>query len=304
MKFDFITGSARRLSRLALTAALAVFTISSIPAHAEDTLIWMGCGISKKAYMGKMAEAYTEKTGVRFRMAGGGATKGIRLTAAGKADVGGSCRYVLLRPRGEPMDGEEVDMIHVAWDALAVIVNRANPVDNLTLEQLKGIFTGRITNWSQVGGPDQPIRLLVRNGRVSGVGRLFRQLVLRDDLYEFPKSAAFFASSGPLERNLEKRPSLKFGIGVTGISSAKKTELKVLKIDGAAPDKEQIASGAYPLFRPLYMTLHKRPGKEARSFVDFVLSDEGQGIISQQGTVNLAEGRDLEPAWARNGLPL
>ncbi len=271
---------------------------------AEDKLVWMGCGISKKAYMGKMAKVYEEKTGIKFRMAGGGATKGIRLAATGKADVGGSCRYILLELNGKPLGTEDVNMIHVAWDALAVVVNKDNPVNSLTTSQLKGIFTGSINNWSSVGGPDQPIRLLVREGKISGVGRLFRQLLLEDENHEFLESSAFFASSGPLERNLEKRKSLQFGIGVTGISSAKKTKLKVLKIDGNGPTKEGIASGLYPMFRPLYMTLNKNPDAQSKVFVDFVLSKEGQEIISSQGTVNLAQGKKLEAKWKKKGLPL
>ncbi len=254
--------------------------------------------------MGKMAKVYEEKTGIKFRMAGGGATKGIRLAATGKADVGGSCRYKLLELNGKSIESEDVKMIHVAWDALAVVVNKDNPIDSLTSDQLKGIFTGKIKNWRSVGGPNQPIRLLVREGKISGVGRLFRQLLLKDETYEFLESAAYFASSGPLERNLEKRKSLKFGISVTGISSAKKTNLKVLKIDGNAPTKKSIASGLYPMFRPLYMTLNKNPDAQSKVFVNFVLSDEGQEIISSQGTVNLAQGKKLEALWKKIGMAL
>ena len=289
---------------LTMGAALVMVTFSPVPAVAQDKLIWMGCGISKKAYMGEMARAYEEKTGVGFRMAGGGATKGIRLTASGKSDVGGSCRYIMLTPSGQPSASENVDMVHVAWDALAVVVNRNNPVENISLGQLRDIFSGRIANWRALGGDNRPIRLLVRNGRVSGVGRLFRQLVMGDETFEFPETAAFFASSGPLERNLEKRRSLSNGIAITGISSAKKTDLKVLKVNGYPPTPENIASGAYPLFRPLYLAVSKQRDDQARAFIDFVLGDEGQDIIAGEGTVNLVQGRPLENLWKNKGFPL
>ncbi|MCP4010476.1 MAG: phosphate ABC transporter substrate-binding protein [Proteobacteria bacterium] len=290
--------------KLALVALTALLTLSSGFVYAKGTLVWMGCGISKKAYMGKMAKAYTEQTGIKFRMAGGGATKGIRLTKSGKADIGGSCRFALLQPDGRPEKNEDVRMIHVAWDALVVVVNKDNPVSNISSSQLEDIFQGNIVNWQEVGGPNRPIKLLVREGTISGVGRLFRQLVLKDQDFEYPVSAAFFASSGPLERNLEKRKSLSAGIAITGISSAKKTALKVLSIDGVAPSPDNIARGKYPLFRPLYLSVNYDADIESLKFLLFVLSDEGQQIIAEQGTVNKKQGKLLEQLWLNKNLPL
>ena len=288
-----------------LVAALFISHVSFTKvAMADNTLIWMGCGISKKAYMGKMAKVYSEKTGTRFRMAGGGATKGIRLAATGKADVGGSCRFVLLQPSGSPVVEESVKMIHVAWDALAVVVNQGNPVEKITRLQLQDVFLGKIKNWQELGGDNQPIRLLVREGTFSGVGRLFRQLVLHDEDYNYPADSAFFSSSGPLERNLEQRKSLKYGIAITGISSAKKTELKVLLLNGYPPTQANIAAGSYPLFRPLYLAVNSVSSQKSLDFVNFVLSNEGQNIISGEGTVNLEQGRELEQLWKEGGLPL
>ena len=283
---------------------MAFLTFSSNFVYADSTLVWMGCGISKKAYMGKMAKIYTERTGMEFRMAGGGATKGIRLTKSGKAHVGGSCRFALLQPDGTPESSEDVRMIHVAWDALAVVVNKDNPIDDISLKELTDIFQGKIVNWQEIGGPDRPVQLLVREGTISGVGRLFRQLVLNNLTYEYPKSASFFASSGPLERNLQKRKSLAAGIAITGISSAKKTKLKVLTIDGVGPTPENIARGDYPLFRPLYLVIDKNADVEAKKFVLFVLGEEGQEIIASQGTVNRQQGKTLEKLWQAKNYPL
>jgi phosphate transport system substrate-binding protein len=287
-------------------AALVISNVffTKIAVAADHTLIWMGCGISKKAYMGEMAKVYSAKTGIKFRMSGGGATKGIRLAATGKADIGGSCRFVLLKPSGSPVAEEDVNMIHVAWDALAVVVNKNNPVRNITRPQLQDVFLGKIKNWQELGGDNQPIRLLVRKGTLSGVGRLFRQLVLNDEDYNYSATSAFFSSSGPLEKNLDERKSLKYGIAITGISSAKKTKLKVLSIDGYSPTKENIAAGRYPLFRPLYLVANKATSEKALDFINYVLSNDGQEIISSQGTVNLAQGKVLEPLWKNSGLPL
>jgi len=287
------------------TTIVVMFLLSTGFLKAEDEhLVWMGCGISKKAYMGEMAKVYEKETGIKFRMAGGGATKGIRLAAKNEADIGGTCRYILLTPNGAADETENVDMIHVGWDALAVVVNKANPVDGLTVKQVQRVFQRKLRHWRSVGGPDELIELVVRKGKISGVGRLFRQLILNDEDYEFSESASFFRSSGPLEKNLLKRKSFEYGIGVTGISSAKRTDLKVLKINGVAPTKENIASGTYPYFRPLYLAMNKNARKEAKDFVEFVLSEQGQKIIDRAGTVNLAKGKKLEKLWVEKGFPL
>lgn len=266
-----------------------------------DKIVWMGCGISRLAFMEALATAYTEATGLTFRMAGGGATKGIRLTAIGRSDVGGSCRPQLRDRSGAVVPEEEaVQMIHVGWDALVPIVHRDNPVSDISRQDLEGIFRGSIRDWGQLGGKPGEIDILVRSGKISGVGHMFRLLVLGDPDADYPKNAKEFESSGPLEENIETR--FVRGIGITGVSSARKRSVNVLTVDGVAPTKENIAAGAYPFFRPLFMVVGRNPKEEVKAFVDFVLSDEGQTLISREGTVNLAEGKELEERWQLSDL--
>ena len=152
-----------------------------------------------------------------------------------------------------------------------------------------------MTNWKEVGCADQRMALVVREGKYSGVGHMFRLFVFGDQEHEFKALSLSVKSSGPLEKKIEKTPA---GLGVDGISSARKREIKFLSIDGVEPTKQNIASGKYPMYRPLYLALHKRDASdEARKFVDFVLSAEGQSIISKQGTVNLKEGANLKDKW-------
>ena len=294
-----------KLNKMALCILLAALcgVITPFATVTADEMIWMGCGISRKAFMKAVAKVYSQRADVKFRMSGGGATKGIRLTASGQAQIGSSCRHRLLDDDGNFIPEEQnLEMIPVAWDALAFIVHPDNPVDNLSLEQVKKIFTGQIKNWSEVGGYNEPINLLTRRSKVSGVGYLFRLLVMGDEDFSYPDHALIFRSSGPLEKNIEQR--MTNGIGVTGISSARKRNVKILALDGKKPNKANIATGAYPLFRPLYVVIRKDAPNATRDFVNFVLSDEGQEIISQQGTVNLREGVNLGVQWQLNKLAL
>ncbi|MEW6600347.1 MAG: phosphate ABC transporter substrate-binding protein [Nitrospirota bacterium] len=257
----------------------------------KPVLKWVGCGVTKEAFMHELAVAYTKKTGVRIQIEGGGATRGIRDTAALKSDMGGSCRHIL--PIAEE---ENVRLIQVAWDALVVIVNRGNPVSGITIEQLKSILKGGISNWKDLGGPDRKIKLVIREqgpgGKISGVGMMTRELVFFDREMDYTDDAIKMESSGPLEEYVQDNDMT---VGITGVSSARRRNVKLLHLNGVAPTYENIASGRYPLFRPLYLVLPKKTNgkRNAEDFVSFVLSDEGQEILKLYGTVTLEDGAGL-----------
>ena len=258
---------------------LTIFASGAVSAKEPTGLLWAGCGISKKAFMAELAAAYEKKTGIHITLKGGGATRGIRSAAAGKIDIGGACRITI---DGHPEE-RLAEQIPVAWDALAVIVHKDNPVDNITFKQLKRIYLGKITNWKQLGGRDAPIELYVRKGFNSGVGRTLRELVFADYEVRFPAARFVVKSSGPLEKGIVKNPN---GLGVTGISSAKRRAVKILKLEGHEPSYANIKNGSYLLYRPLYL-VRKRGAENPAvdDFIRFALSKEGKEVIRRAGTV-------------------
>ena len=250
------------------------------PALAETTLKWVGCGITKKAFMTELATAYEIKTGVKIDIQGGGATRGIHDTAATDKDVdlGGSCRFMLPEEKDNAIKAKPV-----AWDALVVIAHKNNPVDDISLAELRALYRGEITNWSQLGGPDRPLKLLVREGKISGVGFMLRKLAFNDPGMEFP-SDHVFKSSGPLEKAVVEDEG---AIAVSGISSARQRDLKILRLEGKVPNYDNIKNGDYLLYRPLYVIInHKKPqAAEAERFIDFALSEEGREVIRNNDIV-------------------
>jgi len=257
----------------------------------KPALKWVGCGVTKEAFMHELAVAYEEKTGIGIEIEGGGATRGIRDTAALKSDMGGSCRHILPIP-----EEENVRLIQVGWDALVVIVNRGNPVNNITIGQLKSILTGGTKNWKKLGGPDRKINLVIREqgpgGKLSGVGMMTRELVFFDREIDYTDDSIRMESSGPLEEFVQDNA---MAVGITGVSSARRRQVKLLNLNGVEPSYKNIANGSYPLFRPLYLVLPKKTkGKmNAEDFVAFALSDEGQTILKLYGTVTLEDGAGL-----------
>ena len=244
----------------------------------NDIIRWAGCGITKKAFMTELAAAYQEKTNIQVILEGGGATRGIRESVALKIDMGGTCRM----PLPEYNHSELYSTVHpVAWDALAVIINPDNPLRSFTTDQIKRIYSGKITNWKQLGWKDAPLHLYVRKSKISGVGYAIRQYIFQDSAIEF-RTKYQLPSSGPLEKAVEKDP---YAIAITGISSAKKRKVKIVQFDGRSPTFDNVKSGKYGLYRPLYLVTGPTPSRKVKDFILFATSKEGRDIIRDNGTV-------------------
>lgn len=254
--------------------------------ESSESILWAGCGITKKAFMSELAKAYTAKTGIEVNLQGGGATKGIRNAAKGNIDIGGACRATLPGHKEE----RSAHQVPVAWDALVVVVNKENPVNSITFKELQKIYLGQITNWKDLGGDNAPIELYVRKGKHSGVGRTLRELVFANYEQEF-KAKYTVKSSGPLEKGIVKN---LYGIGTTGISSAKRRDFKILKLDDKEPTYENIKKGEYLLYRPLYLvTKGPKSDPKVKKFISFALSREGKAIIRKAGTVPYGDAMSL-----------
>ena len=269
-------------SLLCFLLSFIVFT-----AHASTELNWVGCGISKKAYVTSLAKLFETETGIHINIQGGGATKGIRKVVNQTADLGGSCRFNL------PDDPREagVGLEPVAWDALAVIVNKDNPVEDISLQQLKDLFNGKIKNWKQLGGKNNPVDIYTRKSKYSGVGRTLRHNVFADydkKLY----STKEFKSSGPLEKDVLVN---KNAIAVTGISSARLRDVKILKLDGIAPSVKNVKAGTYKIYRPLYITYNPDSERltEIKQFIKFCHSPKGREAMKKNGVVPYKEALAL-----------
>lgn len=271
-----------------LLAILSTFSISSY----GITLTWAGCGITKKAFMAELAAAYEMKSGTHIELEGGGATKGIRKISQRQVDFAGSCRFRV--PQDDISTGQ-VQFNPVAWDALTVVVHKSNPLESITMDQLKDVYMGKITNWSALGGPDQPLELLIRNGKISGVGYTIRKLLFGDENIDF-KGSQSYKSSGPLEKAVEENPK---AIAMTGISSARKRDFKILNLEGKDPSYQNIKQGDYLLYRPLYIVTNRQSENlsAVKQFINFAHSREGREIIRKNGAVPY-----LEAVWLNTNL--
>lgn len=261
-------------------------------------LKWVGCGISKLGFMQELSAAYEKVSGTKIVLEGGGATKGLRNVALGESHLGGSCRLPLVINNSDgsytiEQAEQQLKVIPVGWDSLVVITNKVNKVSaSISQQQLRDVLTGKITNWKALGGDDLPINLYVRSGKISGVGLTLRQQLFNNTKQEFRRDATVLASSGKIEKAVEEDPN---ALAVSGISSSRHRDVKMLSLDGIAPSLDTLKAGEYPLFRLLFLVaphnLDEHP--ELQDFIRYAKSAQGQNIIKKAGTLPYSQAINL-----------
>lgn len=213
----------------------------------------------------------------KITVGGGGSGVGIAALIDGTCDIATSSRAL----KDEEKQAGLIEH-RIALDAVCVIVNSQNPVNELTLEQVKAIFKGEITNWSEVGGPNLEIVVYTRES-TSGTFETFESKVMKPD--NITLRALTKTSNGEMAQAISRNPN---GIGYVGIGYLASVEgIKALKINGIEPSVATVQSGAYPISRYLYMITRGQPEGLAKDFIEFVTSPSGQKIVEEYGFVKL-----------------
>ncbi len=266
------------LITLAFTAsAFAGSSKNSIQIKGSDTMVNLG-----QAW----AEKYMEKNPGDFvAVTGGGSGTGLSSLISGSCDIAMSSRLIKEKEIAiAKKKGIEPYEIKVALDGLAVVVNPSNPVNKLTTDQLAGVFSGRIAGWKELGGKDEKIVILSREVN-SGTHVYFKEHVLRkndaDSREEFSPGALMLSSSQAIADEVAGNTSA-IGYYGMGYISKKQTPVAVAKDAGSEyvePIVANVINGKYPISRPLYVYTNGAPEGLVKKFIDFVLSEEGQGIV-------------------------
>jgi len=238
--------------------------------------------------MVQLAQRWAEKymkahPGVQIQVNGGGSGTGISALINGTIEVCTASRpmkdseKLKLRERY----GSTGIEVRTAKDGLTIYLNTGNPVNELSFEQIKGIYTGKITNWKQVGGNDAEIIVYGRENS-SGTYAFLKETVLDNEDYAntmqaLPGTAAVV--------NAVKRDVNGIGFGGAGYAKdVKETAVRHNAGDKAyKPTTEAIASGEYPITRFLYFYLRQKPGGETKEFIKWVLGPEGQQVVTSEG---------------------
>jgi phosphate transport system substrate-binding protein len=272
----------RILKILVFVAAILVSSMAgavgnSIQIKGSDTMVNLGQAWAE-AYMQKNKDALVAVTG-------GGSGTGLAAMISGTCDIAESSRSMkeeeIAQAKTKGISPKE---FKVGLDGLAVVVNVANPVEKLTIDQLADIFTGKITNWKDVGGVNAPIVLLSREVN-SGTHVYFKEHVLRKgdakSTAEFDSGALLMSSSQAIADEIAQNTN---AIGYYGMGYISKTQkplavAKDAKSEYHTPTLENVVSGKYYISRPLFFYTNGEPQGLVKDFVDFVFSPAGQQIV-------------------------
>lgn len=218
----------------------------------------------------KLADLYmTQHPGASVSVQGGGSTVGIQSALQGTAQIGMADLVKL------PHDAESLTATVVARDGVAVIVNPGNVVTNLTTDQIRDIFNGKLANWKEVGGPDRPVTVVSREAG-SGTRASFEQIVGGVRL----AATALIQDSNGTIRETVANDINAIGYLSHGLVNG---SIKGVSVDGADCTTACVASGQYKLVRPVYFLTRPDAAPATRQFIAYVLSDAGQDQIRKDG---------------------
>lgn len=262
-------------------------TVSLIENKGSDTIVNLALA---------WAEEYQRiNPAVRISVTGGGSGTGIAALINGTVDIANASRRMKEEEKESAINNgsNPVEFI-IARDAIAVIVNPENPVNNLTLKQLSDIYSGKINNWQEIGGEDRPIVRLSRETN-SGTHVYFLEQVVRlgdkENKTLFSPDTLLLPSSEGIGAEIRQNPN---AIGYDGLGYVTE-EMKVIGVaisDGGEfvlPSSETVNNGAYPVARDLYMYSNGTPTGIIKDYLDWLLTPEAQNIVTELGFVAIAE---------------
>lgn len=215
---------------------------------------------------------------VTINYTGTGSSAGIADTLAGSNDLGASSREVK-----EEEKADNIKEVVFAHDGIAVITNPANPVADISVENLAKIYSGEITNWNQLGGNDAPIVLVSREG-ASGTRSAFEELIKLEDAGGLSEDAMVVEGNGNVQTSVAGNEN---AIGYVSFSFIDDT-VKALTVESVEATAENAKAGSYPLSRPfLFVYDENNYTPQTQAFVEFALSDDGQSYVEAHGGIKI-----------------
>ena len=251
-----------------LSAAVLTLTLCACSSGSSSSSITVAGSTTCLPIAEIAAEGFKEETGIDVLVSGLGSSAGIEAVSAGTADIASSSR-------GLNADEQDLGLtpIVIAHDGIAVIVNDDNPVDNLSTEQLRDIYAGKITNWKEVGGEDLRIQVINRD-EASGTREAFRTIVM--DGTPFDRRSAVLSGTGQV-RDVVSRS--RGAIGYISLGFVDSLNAKT------SASEKTVASGGYPISRDLYFFVKGAPSQQAQDYIDYVTSEKMDKQIREAGFI-------------------
>jgi phosphate transport system substrate-binding protein len=267
------------MKRILILAAILSFFCTPF-ALATEELRYIGSStIGTSVIKAGAADAFAKKSGSRFAaIEEPGSGKGIQALLEGKTSLAGASRPLKEEEKRQKLIGTTI-----GYDAIAIFVHASNPIANLSKEQLKGIFTGSIKNWKEVGGKDAPI---TPNTEIQGDKRATIEMFTELALDGAAHGKGFKEIDLPRDQIVEVAGdpnaicSVSLGL-LAAVPADQRAKVKAVSINGLEPNDANVQSGAYLISRPLLLVTRGLPKGEAKEFISFMLSPEGQTVVAK-----------------------
>ena len=264
----------KKVISVMMVAALSITMLAGCGGEKVTGSVATDGSTSMEKVIGALGEAFQNDTGINFTYNPTGSGSGIKAVQEGRCDIGLSSRDLKASEKEAGLRGTVL-----AYDGIAVIVNTENPVNDLSLETIAQIYTGEITNWSELGGNDDPIVLI---GREAGSGTRdgFESITGTEDVCQYRQE---LTSTGDVITTVSQNPG---AIGYASVASVKDT-VKAVSVDGVNATEENIKNGSYVVQRPFVLVtmVDRELSDAAFKFFNYVTSSEANEIISAAGVV-------------------
>lgn len=239
--------------------------------------------------MSTLAEAFMKKNpDIKISVTGGGSGTGIAALINGTTDICASSRDMQQKEKDQAKEKNITPVEKtIAYDGIAIVVHPDNPMKELTMEQIKKIYTGVYKNWKELDGPDQPITTLSRESN-SGTYVFFQEHVLNKE--NFAPTVKLMPASSSIVQSISTD---KWSIGYVGLGYTKEGNIKVLPVrknntsEAILPSHETILNKSYGIARPLFLYFNGEPSNNNKLLLDFAISPEGQKIVEETGYISL-----------------
>jgi phosphate transport system substrate-binding protein len=268
--------------KILLTLFVSLVLLFNVaPLQAEQKIV-----IDGSTTVGPIAKAFAEyymgiNKDVNITVSESGSGNGAKSLINSTCDIADMSRFMKDKEFKAAVEKGIFPVAHVvALDGLPIIVHPSNPVKNLTVEQVRDIYIGKITNWKDVGGPNMKIVMVSRDTN-SGTYETFNKLVMKKQ--KIVKDCEYVGSNGAVRGRVQSTPA---AIGYAGLGFVDRS-VKALSINGIYPSRKTVSSGKYPIARPLFMFTNGYPkmGSAVYQFVTLHLTKKGQEMIERIGFV-------------------
>jgi phosphate transport system substrate-binding protein len=267
---------------------LCLFGILLSGCHRERAGVTVVGSTSVQPFAEALAEEFmASHSAEKIFIQGGGSTAGIQAVLTGAAQVGMSSRKLEESEKA-------LIAVPIIYDAIAVIVHRTNPLENLSMDQIRNIYTGKITRWKEVGGRDRAITVVTRE-EGSGTRETFQNLVLGKK-EEISLGALVQDSNGAIRQVVSDDPN---AIGFISLGLVNE-RVKALKMDGIEATVENVRAQRYKIVRPFLFVFKTPPQGVAKDFLGYVLSPKGQELLMREGLVSMEQSAPVEARKKKN----